>query len=202
MFFLYIYECISRTKHLLAKPVNKLASTNVAVLVSETLWSWLWRHLPVLLWKTSSMRCSRRLSLFCPFFCTKNALLAMASVMKLKPLLCSPSWCIMLQHTTGFSAYWCVTTINLCYFPRSGCSHLSPPICKATEFCTKMCVCVIVQLVMSVSPQLLCLALHCWTGTRIKELCTVMTRIDFQFPVEWLYHCLWLRQFSLYYSAS
>jgi len=29
-----------------------------------------------------------------------------------------------------------------------------------------------------------------------------MTGIDFQFPVEWLYHCLWLRQFSLYYSAS
>lgn len=32
----------------------------------------------------------------------------------------------------------------------------------------------------------------------IKEFSTVMTRIDFQFPAEWLYHPQWLRQFSSY----
>lgn len=114
------------------------------------------------------------------------------------------TWC---NTPTDFSAYLCVTTINpqhlthqdahTCHVPYI--NHYSR---NRTSALVCGCVCATVWLVMIVSSQLLSLALHWWTGTLIKELCTVMTRIDFQFPVEWLYHCLWLRQFSLYYSAS
>lgn len=175
-----------------AKLLNKLASADIGALISVTPGLWLWRNLPVPVWKRSSVRFSKRLCLCCarnqhkeyywPQFSGPNPMLRVS------------------PYSTGCST----PLISLWYFTWSVCSHLSCTLCKVLfqkqNFCASLCV-QTAQLVMIVSSQLLSLTLHRPTGTLIKELCTVMTRIDFQFPVEWLYHCLWLRQFSLYYSA-
>lgn len=127
--------------------MKKLANADIAALVSETFWLWLWRNLPVPAWKTSSVRFRRLSLLFCQASSVAQRILywLWPQFSDSSPRYIHPpniTWC---NTPTGFSAYWCVTTINLWYFTQSGCSHLSRTVCKALfqkqNFCTYMYVC-------------------------------------------------------------
>lgn len=161
-------------------------NADIGALVSAAPGWWLWRNLPVPVWQTSSVRFSKRFSICSARnHCTKTTGLNFPAQTQATYILSVETRC----------------STPLIFYSQAALICLSHSLCtvlfqkQSFSMCADCSTCHDCQFP---APSL---ALHWPTGTLIKELCTVMTRIDFQFPVEWLYHCLWLRQFSLYYSA-